>query len=57
MNEGGYVYACRFSAVALYGMREIDMMEGVKVINLFDVFDAVLIVRCQNALLMQTWTV
>ena len=30
MNEGGHVYACRFSAAMLYGMREIDMMEGVK---------------------------
>ena len=29
MDEGGHVYACRFSAAALYGMREIDMMEGV----------------------------
>jgi uncharacterized repeat protein (TIGR04044 family) len=28
MDEGGHVYACRFSAAALYGMREIDMMGG-----------------------------
>ena len=25
MNEGGKVYACRFSAAMLYGMREVDM--------------------------------
>ena len=28
MDEGGKVYACRFSAAALYGMRETDMMSG-----------------------------
>jgi len=57
MNEGGHVYACRFSAAALYGMREIDMMEGVKAINPLDVLDSVLTARRQNALVMQTWTV
>jgi uncharacterized repeat protein (TIGR04044 family) len=57
MNEGGHVYACRFSAAALYGMREIDMMEGVKPINPLDVLDSVLTARRQNALIMQTWTV
>jgi uncharacterized repeat protein (TIGR04044 family) len=57
MNEGGHVYACRFSAAALYGMREIDMMEGVKAINPLDVLDSVLTARRQNALIMQTWTV
>ena len=40
MDEGGQAYACRFSAAALYGMREIDMMEGVKPINPRDVLDA-----------------
>ncbi len=57
MNEGGKVYACRFSAAALYGMREIDMMEGVKPINPLDVLDAQLTARRQGALVMQTWTV
>jgi len=57
MNEGGHVYACRFSAAALYGMREIDMMEGVKPINPLDVLDSVLTARRQGALIMQTWTV
>jgi len=56
MDEGGHVYACRFSAAALYGMREIDMMEGVKPINPLDVLDSVLTARRQNALIMQTWT-
>ena len=57
MNEGGKVYACRFSAAMLYGMREVDMMEGVKPINPLDVLDAVLTARRAGALIMQTWTV
>ena len=57
MDEGGHVYACRFSAAALYGMREVDMMEGVKPINPLDVLDSVLTARRQGALIMQTWTV
>ena len=57
MDEGGKVYACRFSAAALYGMREIDMMEGVKPINPLDVLDAQLTARREGALVLQTWTV
>jgi uncharacterized repeat protein (TIGR04044 family) len=57
MNEGGKVYACRFSAAMLYGMREVDMMEGVKPINPLDVLDAQLTARREGALVMQTWTV
>jgi uncharacterized repeat protein (TIGR04044 family) len=57
LDEGGKVYACRFSAAALYGMREIDMMEGVKPINPLDVLDAQLTARREGALVMQTWTV
>jgi uncharacterized repeat protein (TIGR04044 family) len=57
MDEGGHVYACRFSAAALFGMREIDMMEGVKAINPLDVLDALLTARRANALILQTWTV
>lgn len=55
MNEGGKVYACRFSAAALYGMREVDMIEGVKPINPLDVLDATLTARREGALIMQTW--
>ena len=40
MDEGGKVYACRFSVGALYGMREIDLIEGVKPFNPLDVLDA-----------------
>lgn len=57
MNEGGHVYACRFSAAALYGMREVDMMQGVQPVNPLDILDAVLTARKENALIMQTWTV
>ena len=57
MNEGGKVYACRFSAAALYGMREIDMMEGVIPVNPLDILDAQLTARREGALVMQTWTV
>ena len=57
MDEGGHVYACRFSAAALYGMREIDMMPGVTPINPLDVLDATLTARRQGALVLQTWTI
>jgi uncharacterized repeat protein (TIGR04044 family) len=56
MDEGGHVYACRFSAAALYGMREIDMMEGVQPVNPLDILDAVLTARRAGALILQTWT-
>ncbi|MGH9101477.1 MAG: MSMEG_0572/Sll0783 family nitrogen starvation response protein [Acidimicrobiales bacterium] len=57
MSEGGKVYACRFSAAALYGMREIDMMEGVKPINPRDVLDAALSAYKEQAFVLNTWTV
>jgi len=56
MSEGGKVYACRFSAAALYGMREIDMMEGVKPINPRDVLDATITAWRERALTLNTWT-
>jgi uncharacterized repeat protein (TIGR04044 family) len=57
MDEGGHVYACRFSAAMLYGMREVDMIEGVKPVNPLDILDAQLTARREGALVMQTWTV
>ncbi len=56
MDEGGKVYACRFSAAALYGMREVDMMEGVQPINPRDVLDAVITAWKEKALVLNTWT-
>ena len=55
MDEGGHVYACRFSAAALYGMREIDMMEGVQPIHPRDVADAALQAWKEGAFVMNTW--
>jgi uncharacterized repeat protein (TIGR04044 family) len=55
MDEGGKVYACRFSAAALYGMREVDMMEGVKPIHPRDVLDAGLQAYREKAFVMHTW--
>ncbi len=56
MDEGGHVFACRFSAAALYGMREIDMMEGVQPINPRDVLDAAITAWREHALVLNTWT-
>ncbi|HXF74067.1 MAG TPA: MSMEG_0572/Sll0783 family nitrogen starvation response protein [Actinomycetota bacterium] len=55
MDEGGKVYACRFSAAALYGMRETDFMEGVKPIHPRDVLDAALQAYREKAFVMNTW--
>jgi uncharacterized repeat protein (TIGR04044 family) len=55
MDEGGKVYACRFSAAALYGMREVDMMEGVTPIHPRDVADAALQAWKEGAFVMNTW--
>ena len=57
MNEGGKVYACRFSAAALYGMREKDMMEGVIPIHPRDVADSAIQAWKEGAFVMNTWNV
>lgn len=57
LKEGANVYACRFSAAALYGMREIDMIEGVKPIHPRDVLDAAITAWREHALTINTWTV
>jgi uncharacterized repeat protein (TIGR04044 family) len=56
MDEGVHVYACRFSAAMLYGMREADMIEGVQPINPLDVLDATLTAYRAKALVIATWT-
>jgi uncharacterized repeat protein (TIGR04044 family) len=55
MDEGGKVYACRFSAAALYGMRESDMMEGVKPIHPRDILDFNIQAKREGALVLATW--
>lgn len=57
MNEGGKIYVCRFSAAALYGMREVDMMEGVIPIHPRDVADAAIQAWKEGAFVMNTWNV
>jgi uncharacterized repeat protein (TIGR04044 family) len=56
MDEGGHAYACRFSAAALYGMREIDMMEGVRPVDPKDILDAAITAWKERALVLNTWT-
>ena len=41
---------------ALYGMRETDLIEGVKPMHPLDVLDCNLTARREGALVMQTWT-
>ena len=55
MDEGGKVYACRFSAAALYGMRESDMLKDVKPIHPRDVLDAALTAWKEGAFVLNTW--
>ena len=57
LDEGAHVYACRFSAAALYGMREIDMIEGVKPCHPRDILDAAITAWRDGALTINTWTV
>lgn len=56
LDEGVHVYACRFSAAMLYGMREADMMEGVRPINPLDVLDATITAYRAKAMVIATWT-
>ncbi|MGI9327993.1 MAG: MSMEG_0572/Sll0783 family nitrogen starvation response protein [Pseudomonadales bacterium] len=57
MDEGATVYACRFAMGALYGMREDDLIEGVKAFNPLDVLDANIQAWKDRALVLATWTV
>lgn len=57
MDEGATVYACRFAMAALYGMREEDVMPGVKPFSPLDVLDATIQAWRDKALVITTWTV
>ena len=57
IDEGAKVYACRFAMGALYGMREDDLMKGVKPFNPLDVLDATIQAWKDRALVLSTWTV
>jgi uncharacterized repeat protein (TIGR04044 family) len=56
MDEGAKIYACRFAMGALYGMREDDLIPGVKAINPLDVLDANIQAWKERAILITTWT-
>lgn len=57
MNEGVNIYACRFAMTALYGMRESDLMEGLKPFHPLDVLDILIDHWRSGALVIATWTV
>lgn len=57
MEEGGEVYACRFALQALYGQTEKALIAGIRPINPLDVMDLKLLMRRDNALIIDTWTV
>ena len=56
MGEGVKVYACRFAMVGLYGMRESDLMEGIKPFHPLDVLDITIDHWKSGALILSTWT-
>ena len=57
LKEGGTVLACRFAMTALYGMREADLIPGVKPIHPLDVLDCLIDNQRAGALIINTWTV
>jgi len=57
MEEGGKVYACRFSTQALYGQTEKAFIPGIIPINPLDVLDCILVHKKANAVIMDSWTV
>lgn len=57
MTEGSTIHACRFAMVALYGMRESDLLEGVKPYHPLDVLDCLLDHWKDGSLVISTWTV
>lgn len=57
MKEGSTIHACRFAMAALYGMRESDLMEGVKPYHPLDVLDCLIDHWKDGALVIATWTV
>ncbi|MCL4298775.1 MAG: MSMEG_0572 family nitrogen starvation response protein [Anaerolineae bacterium] len=57
VKEGGKIYACRFAMAALYGMREADLIEGVKPFHPLDVLDILIENWRAGALVISTWTV
>lgn len=57
LKEGASIYACRFAMGALYGMREDDLIPGVKAFNPLDVLDSALTAWKEGHFQLNTWTV
>jgi uncharacterized repeat protein (TIGR04044 family) len=57
LSEGVKVYACRFSAASLLGVREEDMLEGVIPIHPTDILDVTIEHARAGAMIFSTWTV
>jgi len=57
MKEGVKVYSCRFAMQALYGLGDLDMMEGIKPFHPLDVLDILIDHWKTGALIITTWTV
>jgi len=57
LSEGITVYACRFSAACLIGVREEDMLEGVRPIHPTDILDIVIEHHRAGGMIFSTWTV
>jgi uncharacterized repeat protein (TIGR04044 family) len=57
MEEGGKIYACRFSTQALYGQTEKAFIPGIVPINPLDVLDIVLLHKKAGAVIIDSWTV
>jgi uncharacterized repeat protein (TIGR04044 family) len=56
LDEGATIYACRFAMGALYGMREDDLIPGVKAFNPLDVLDSALTAWRDKHFQLNTWT-
>lgn len=56
LDEGATIYACRFAMGALYGMREDDLIPGVKAFNPLDVLDCALTAWREHHFQLNTWT-
>lgn len=56
MDEGATIHACRFAMGALYGMREDDLIPGVKAFSPLDVLDSALTAWRDKHFQLNTWT-
>jgi intracellular sulfur oxidation DsrE/DsrF family protein len=57
LKDGGTVLACRFAMTALYGIREADLIPGVKPIHPLDVLDCIIDNQRSGSLIIAHWTV